>query len=111
MNFVSLCKQTERHYLKPHNVKYYDNYNNLLTVEPYNTQGTRVTKVTKKPYGYRIQLFNHYVTLYYVKLIINTDGTAKAHWRVEKNYSSIQRFTVYHNSEGKEITRSEYYKK
>lgn len=88
----------------------YTNYNDLLTVEPYHTQGTRVTKVTKKPYGYRIQLFNHYVTLYYVKLIINANGTAKAHWRVEKNYHPVNSYTVYHSAEGKEITRSEYYK-
>lgn len=87
-----------------------NNYNNLLTVEPYKNQGTRVTKVTKKPYGYRIQLFNNYITLFYVKLEINSDGTAKASWRVEKNYCATQRFTEYHGADGNEITRSQYYK-
>ena len=87
-----------------------NNYKNLLTVEPYTAAGTRVTKVTKKDYGYRIQLFNNYITLFYVKLIVNSNGTAKGHWKVDKNYCPIYRYTVYYGLDGNEITRSEYYK-
>lgn len=87
-----------------------DNYKDLLTVQPHSTQGTKVTKVTMKPYGFRIQLFNHYVTLFYVKLIINPNGSAKAHWLVKKNYQAEYRFTEYYNTEGNGITRTEYRK-
>ena len=84
------------------------NYNSLLTVQPIDTRGTRVTKVTKKDYGYRIQKFNSYVTLYYIKVIVNENKSAKAHYRVEKNYCPIQRYTLYFNTNGDEITLKEY---
>ena len=84
------------------------NYNSLLTVQPINTQGTRVTKVTKKDYGYRIQKFNNYITLYYIKLIVNSNKSAKAHYKVDKNYCPIQRYTLYFNTDGDEITLKEY---
>lgn len=84
------------------------NYNSLLTVQPINTQGTRVTKVTKKDYGYRIQKFNNYVTLYYIKLIVNDNKSAKAHYEVDKNYCPIQRYTLYFDTNGDEITLKEY---
>jgi len=86
------------------------NYNQLLTVEPINTQGTRVTKVTKKDYGYRIQMFNNYITLYYVKLIINANKSAKAHYLVKKNYCSDKRYTIYFDCEGNSIELKEYKK-
>lgn len=84
------------------------NYNQLLKVEPINTQGTRVTKVTKKDYGYRIQMFNNYVTLYYVKLIINENKSGKAHYKVDKNYCPTQRYTIYFDCEGNSIELKEY---
>lgn len=84
------------------------NYNQLLTVEPIETQGTRVTKVTKKDYGYRIQMFNNYITLYFVKLIINDNKSAKAHYLVKKNYCADNRYTIYFDCEGNSITLKEY---
>lgn len=84
------------------------NYSSLLTVQPLGTQGTRVTKVTKKDYGYRIQKFNPYVILYYIKLIVNENKSAKAHYKVDKNYCPTQRYTLYFNTEGDEITLKEY---
>jgi hypothetical protein len=84
------------------------NYKNYLTVEPYRTTGTRVTRVTPTKYGFRAQMFNNYVTLYYLKIIVNADKSAKIQWRVERNYSPVERFTTYYNTEGNEITRKEY---
>lgn len=84
------------------------NYKNLLTVQPLNTQGTRVTKVVKTAYGYRVQMFNHYITLFYVKLIVNANGSAKAHYLVKKNYYADNRYTIYFGVDGNEVTKSEY---
>lgn len=85
------------------------NYNSLLTVQPIdNSSYTRVTKVVKKPYGYRVQMFNSYITLFYIKLIINPNGSAKAHYLVEKNYCAPKRYTLYFGVDGNEITQKEY---
>ncbi len=64
---------------------------------------TRVTKITKKDYGYRVQMFNNYITLYYVKLIINSDGTAKAKVKIDKNYNPIRYYTLYFDKQGYQI--------
>ena len=88
------------------------NYNNLLQISPQSERmqpGMHVTKVTKKPYGFRVMAFNNYITEFYFKIVINPDKSAKAHWRVEKNYNPVQRFTTYHGSDGEEITRKEFY--
>lgn len=66
-------------------------------------QSNKITSVKEKPYGYRIQMFNNYITLYYVKLIVNLDGSAKAHVRIKRNYSPTQRFTYYFAPDGREI--------
>ena len=84
------------------------NYNSLLTVQPIETQRTRVTKVTKKDYGYIVHKFNSYVTLYYIKLIVNSNKSAKAHYKVDKNYCPTQRYTLYFDTNGDEITQKEY---
>jgi hypothetical protein len=69
------------------------------------TRRTRVTKITKKPYGYRVQMFNNYITLFYVKLETFEDGSAKATVRVEQNYRKPYQYTLYFAPEsGKEIT-------
>lgn len=79
------------------------NYKDLLKVEPTDTNGTRVTKVTKKPYGYLVKLFNNYVTIYSVKLIINTDNSAKAVVKVDKNYLAPFQYTVHYDTDCKLI--------
>lgn len=84
------------------------NYQSLLTVQPLETQGTRVTKVVKTNYGYRIQMFNNYITLYYIKLVVNSNGSAKASYLVQKNYHVDQRYTLYFGVDGNEVTRKEY---
>lgn len=84
------------------------NYKSLLTVQPLNTQGTRVTKVVKTAYGYRVQMFNNYITLFYVKLVVNSNGSAKAHYLVKKNYCDDKRYTIYFGIDGNEVTRKEY---
>jgi hypothetical protein len=84
------------------------NYNNFLGVDPIDKPGTRVTSVKKTSYGYRVQMFNHYVTLYYLKVIVNENKSAKIHWKVDKNYNPTERYTTYYNTIGNEITRKEY---
>jgi hypothetical protein len=79
-----------------------------LTVEPVKDYGTRVTKVVKTSYGYRVQMFNNYITLYYLKVIMNENGSAKIHWRVEKNYHTTKRFTTYYGLDGFTVERKEY---
>jgi hypothetical protein len=81
-----------------------------LTVEPEKQSGTRVSKVVKTDYGYRVQMFNHYVTLYYLKVVVNENGSAKIHWRVEKNYHLTPRFTTYYGTDGYSVEREEYRK-
>lgn len=85
-------------------------YKDLLTVGFEFGGGTKVTKVTKKPYGYIVKMFNHYITLYSLKVVINENGSAKINWTVDKNYQPTIRFTTYYNTDGVEITRSEYQK-
>jgi len=84
------------------------NYSRLLTVQPLETQGTRVTKVVKTKYGYRVQMFNNYITLFYIKLIVNDNGSAKAHYLVQKNYHPDNRYTLYFGIDGNEVTQKEY---
>ncbi len=85
----------------PHYSEYLkvDNDNNKIT--------TRVTKVIKKDGCYLFHMFNHYITLYYGKLIINIDGTAKAVIKVNRNYSAKYQYTLYFNKEGFEIKSHE----
>jgi hypothetical protein len=64
---------------------------------------TRVTKVKETDYGYIVHKFNTYVTLWFIKLIVNNDGTAIARVRQEKNYEPTQRFTYYFDKQGREI--------
>jgi uncharacterized lipoprotein NlpE involved in copper resistance len=79
-------------------------YSEFLTVDTdYNKTTTRVTWVKKTGYGYLFHMFNHYITLYYGKLVINADGTAKATIRVNCNYSAPYQYTLYFDCEGYEI--------
>lgn len=79
-------------------------YSDFLTVDnDYNKTTTRVTKVTKKSNCYLFLMFNHYITLYYGKLVINSDGTAKAVIKVNRNYCPKYQYTIYFDNEGKEI--------
>ena len=86
-----------------------ENYNKYLVVDNnYNNTNTRVTKVKKTNYGYRVQMFNHYVTLFYLKIIIDENKSAKIHWLIDKNYQPKQRFTTYYGCDCLEISRKEY---
>ena len=86
------------------------NYLEFLTVDPIHSgKHTRVTKVTPKKYGFRVRMFNSYVTIYYLKIEINADKSAKISWKVDKNYQPINRYTTYHGANGEEISRKEYY--
>jgi len=84
------------------------NWKNYLKVDPFTKEGTRVTKVVPKKYGYLIHMFNNYITLYYLKVVVNNNGTAKISWKIDKNYHTLERFTTYHNSEGNEISKNEF---
>lgn len=84
------------------------NYNNILTIDPLTKQGTRVTKVKKTDYGYKVQMFNNYITLYYLTIYVYPNKSAKIRWRIEKNYNPVERLTSYHNTEGNEITKMEF---
>lgn len=66
-------------------------------------QTNNITKVKKTKYGYLVHMMDNYITLYYIKLIVNDDGSAKAHVRMEKNYCPTQRFTYYFAPDGREI--------
>lgn len=79
-------------------------YNRFLKVDnDYNKCSTRVTKVVKTKYGYRFQMFNTYITLFFGKLYINEDETAKCVIRVEKNYQAPYQYTLYFDNNGFEI--------
>ena len=81
-----------------------EHYNAYLKVDnDYSKTTTRVTKVIKKDYGFIFHMFNHYITLYYGKLIINSDGTAKAIVKVDRNYSVKYQYTIYFDRAGFEI--------
>lgn len=66
-------------------------------------RNTRVTKVTKKPYGYLIKMMNDYITLFTVKLEIYEDGFAKARIKIEKNYQPTRMVSRYFDQSGREI--------
>jgi hypothetical protein len=79
-------------------------YSEYLKVDnDYNKTTTRTTKVIKKPYGYIFHRFNPYIILFYGKLIINTDGTAKMIMKVHPNYRTFYQYTLYFDKEGYEI--------
>jgi hypothetical protein len=78
------------------------NYKEYLTVG--NIIGNaKVIKVKKTNYGYLFEAFNNYVTLFYGKLIINPNGTAKLRMKVKRNYCADYQYTVYFNTSGFEI--------
>ena len=78
-------------------------YSQFLTITTGQNSETRVTKVTKTNYGYCFQMFNNWVTLFYGKLIINEDGTAKMKMKVDKNYRPVHYYTTYFDDQGREI--------
>ena len=82
-------------------------YQDLYLSEDAKARNTKVTKVKPTKYGYVVHMFNNYITLYYIKLIINEDGSAKAHVRMEKNYQPTQRWTLYFAPDGREIKASD----
>jgi hypothetical protein len=85
------------------------NYKNYLTVDSFDKPGTRITKVKKTESGYNVQMFNNYITLYYLKIFVNSNGSAKITWKIDKNYNPIQRFTTYYNYEGFETDKKTYF--
>jgi hypothetical protein len=79
-------------------------YNRFLTVDnDVNKTTTRVTKVVKTNYGYRFLMFNNYITLFYGKLVINVNGTAKLTMTVKRNYCDTYQYTLYFDDHGFEI--------
>lgn len=83
-------------------------YSNYLKVEENKGQCyTRVTKVKKTKYGYLFHMFNTYVTLFYGKMYINSDGTAKATIKVYRNYRTPYQYTLYFDKQGFEIKTEE----
>ena len=66
-------------------------------------QSNKITKCKKTDYGYRVNLFNNFITLYSIKLIVNDDGSAKAHVKMDRNYRPTERFTHYFAPDGREI--------
>lgn len=79
-------------------------YSEYLQVDnDYNKTTTRVTKVKQTKYGYIFHMFNHYITLYYGKLFINPDGSAKARIKVMRNYCPTYYETHYFDLQGYEI--------
>ena len=69
---------------------------------------TKVTNVKKTDYGYRVRMFNNYITLFYLKIIVNKNGSAKIHWEVKKNYFPVERYTTYYDVNEKECSRAQY---
>lgn len=78
-------------------------YSTLFLCDEAKERKTRVTSVKKTKYGYNVKMFNHYVTLYDIKLVLNNNGTAKAHYKKEVNYRPVERFTIYFNELGESI--------
>lgn len=78
-------------------------------IPPYyadNARGFRNVRVTPKPYGYRIIRVNNYITVQYVKIEYNVDGSCKATVRNKTNYVPEYQFTLYFDSKGNEIKGS-----
>lgn len=86
-----------------------EKYKDLLIVDNnYNNPYTRTTKVEIKPYGYYVTRFNPYVTVTKVKIMVNSNGSAKAIFKVDKNYQAPYQFTEYYNTEGIKCSKKEY---
>lgn len=78
------------------------NYKDLL--EPQKPKGTLLQyKINPKSYGYLITKITSYVTITKIKLLVNEDRSAKAVYKVNKNYHSPYQFTLYFDCNGKEI--------
>ncbi len=85
----------------------------MYTIEFFTTKNSfvgnaRITSVKTTKSGFRVQMFNPYVILYYLKIVTYKNGF-KIHWLAKKNYQPDNRFTAYY-FDGKEISKSEFYK-
>jgi len=67
----------------------------------------KVTKVKTTKNGFRVQLFNNYIILYYLNVVLY-DNCFKIHWLVKKNYYADDRFTSYYDTMGNEISNKEF---
>jgi hypothetical protein len=87
-----------------------EGYKQFLNKENFNatTTNLKVTKVKKTNKGFIIHLFTNYICLYYKYITIGKNGSAKVVTKVDKNYHAKYQFTIYENSEGKEISLKEY---
>lgn len=83
------------------------NLDDLQTIGCMPFLNAKVTKVKTTKDGFRVQLFNPYVTLYYLNVVLY-DSCFKIHWLIKKNYHEDYRFTSYYDSIGNEITRKEF---
>ena len=88
-------------------IKYYlskSKWQDLLVVsKDTNGQGTHITKVVEKPYGYLVDAFNHYITLYKHKIVLLDGGFVKVYTTMKKNYRGTQKWVTYYNKDGREI--------
>lgn len=65
-----------------------------LADKPY-TNGYRTTSIVKKPYGFIITRFSHYISIQKIRFEILSDGFSKATVKVDTNYKSNYQFTLY----------------
>ena len=71
--------------------------------------GYRTTEIVKTTYGYRIKRFSNYVSLLTIRLMVFPNGFSKATVKVDTNYRPKYQYTVYFDTENKEVkTRKEW---
>lgn len=70
----------------------------------------RITKVKETPYGFLVRVFNEYVTVGTLRIIIDTkhENKFKIHWVIERNYSPRKAYTTYHMF-GEEVDKPTYH--
>ena len=72
-----------------------------------NCFNAKVTNVKSTKTGFRVQLFNNYIILYYLNVIL-LDNCFKIQWLIKKNYCADYRFTSYYDTTGNEISKNEF---
>ena len=66
--------------------------------------------VTKKPYGYHIKIVTSFASTRTIKLVINSNGTAKATMKVDPGYQAPYQYTLYYDKQGCEILTSHLFR-
>lgn len=67
----------------------------------------RITKVRKTANGFTVQVFNEYVTVGTLRIVVKHEYKFKIYWTIERNYSPRKTYTTYH-AHGAEVSKARY---